>query len=105
MNDERRQEPRVPVSLEAHWEGMSGRYEARISDISTRGCFLESPGHVVAGERVAFTIRLPTGEWLRLRGEVMFKDPFMGFGISFVELSDEQRTLLTNLVEFLSGNG
>ncbi|MBD0326701.1 MAG: PilZ domain-containing protein, partial [Pyrinomonadaceae bacterium] len=41
MGEERREEERVPVSLEVAWEGGSGRHQARVSDISLGGCYLD----------------------------------------------------------------
>jgi hypothetical protein len=47
---ERRGDERARVSLEAWWEGMSGRHEARVSDISMGGCFIDTQGVAESGE-------------------------------------------------------
>lgn len=79
---------------------MSGNYEARVCDISVDGCFIESIGQAARGEVVNFALRLPTtGEWRELQGEVAFIDPFMGFGLRFVNLLPEDQTLIAELVK------
>ncbi len=101
MIDERRTEPRFVVSLEARWSSMSGKHEARICDISASGCFIETVGQAAPSEIINFAIRLPDGEWLELQGEVVFRDPFMGFGVRLVNLSPEDRTLIAQFIEHL----
>ncbi len=97
MADERRDEDRAPVSLEARWEGMSGKHEARISDISIGGCFVDTQGQVTVGELVIFEVKLPDGDWLTLRGEVVSSQESVGFGVRFPYLTDEEYYLLAQL--------
>ena len=99
---ERRISPRVPVSLEALWDALSGRREARVSDISLHGCFLEACGQTSVGERVRFLLRTPTERWIQLSGEVVFYQPMVGFGLRFMELSQHDQAMLRQLVEFYS---
>lgn len=99
MVNERREEKRKRVSIEAQWEGMSGRHNARITDISLGGCFLETLGHAALGEVIVFEIKIPGGKWLQLRGEVISYDPNIGFGLSFTYLTEEEENLLTRLVK------
>jgi hypothetical protein len=69
MSDERRDEERIPLSLEVRWEGVM--HSARVSDISVDGCYIDTIAATVAvGELVSFELKLPGGEWLPLRGEV-----------------------------------
>lgn len=98
MKDERREDERVTLSLEARWEGLSGRYRARISDMSLGGCFLDTAGTVAGGEIITFEIRLPDGEWLSLRGEVAFVQPHVGFSLRFSFLTDEEQRSLSQLI-------
>ncbi len=98
MKDERREDERVTLSLEANWEGLSGRYRARVSDISLGGCFLDTAGTVTPGEIITFEIKLPDGEWLSLRGEVAFVQPHVGFSLRFSFLTDEEQRSLSQLI-------
>lgn len=100
MSDERRTNERVPLPLEARWEGQSGRFTARISDISLGGCYIESFGQVMVGEIISFELQLQTGNWMRLRGTVAYHLPNMGFGIQFIDLSELQINLLSDVIDF-----
>ena len=94
---ERREDERKGVSLEAWWEGLSGRHEARVSDISMGGCYIDSPGKVSLGELVVFSIRRPDGSWLTLRGQVVSAEINIGFSVSYTFLTDEEQQELKRL--------
>lgn len=104
MSDERRQEARVPVSLEARWVGIAGRYTARVSDLSFHGCFFETIGSAAPGETIGFDVHLPTGRWLSLQGIVAFTDQHIGFGVSFTNLSQETHGFIARLVEYYASD-
>jgi hypothetical protein len=96
MSDERRDEERIPLSLEVRWEGVM--HSARVSDISVDGCYIDTIAATVAvGELVSFELKLPGGEWLPLRGEVTHTMPNVGFGLCFTFLTDEEQRLITQL--------
>jgi len=99
MSDERRKNKRVPILVEVQWEGTAGRYQARTTDVSERGCFVDSVGHALDGEHIKFKLRLPNGEWLDIEGDVTFTDPRIGFGVQFSEMSDEDQKKLQLLVK------
>ena len=101
--DERRSEKRWDVSLDALWDGKSGNYTARITDLSDGGCYVDSLGDVTMGELVHLKLQLPGGEWLELAGEVAHHTPPVGFGIRFLELSDDQLAALRAVIEYLKG--
>ena len=100
MNKERREEERKVVSWDARWEGLSGWNNARVTDISLGGCFVETFDHAAVGDIISFEIRLPSGEWLPLRGEVTFYQPQIGFSLCFSFLTDEEQRLLTPLINY-----
>ncbi|MFN2455081.1 MAG: PilZ domain-containing protein [Pyrinomonadaceae bacterium] len=101
MTDERRREERVPLSLEVRWESLSGMHtSARISDISLSGCYVESLARVTTGESVELEVRSPTGRWLALRGEVVYQHPNVGFGLRFDALSELERSMVEQVVEY-----
>lgn len=99
---ERRVAERVSVSLEAIWEGMSGRRESRITDLSLHGCFLESCAQTSVGEQIRFLLKTPTDRWLELTGEVAFYQPMVGFGMKFLNISEQDEAMLKQLIEFFS---
>lgn len=98
MEDERRQEQRFPVPLEVRWESLSGKHAARVSDLSLSGCYIESLAHVSPGEEIHFEIQLPTGFWMPLRGTVVYHQPTLGFGVSFVHLTTMERNVLSRVL-------
>jgi hypothetical protein len=98
MGEERRSSQRKRILLEAKWESMSRAHEARVDDVSIGGCFVNTFGHVEHGEEINLQIQLPSGEWLRLQGLVASYQPGVGFGIAFSSLSDEERTVLQELI-------
>lgn len=97
MNQERRSDERVSINLPARWDGQSGRHEARLEDLSLGGCFVNTTGRVDPGEVVTVEIKLPTGEWLGLRGEVVSYQQGIGFGVLFPFLTDEEEQVLREL--------
>ena len=99
--DERRSRKRWDVSLDAVWDGKSGNYTARITDLSDGGCYMDSLSEVTIGEVLTLKLSLPNGEWLELRGEVAHHTPPVGFGVRFVNLSAEQLESLRKFIEHL----
>ena len=97
--DERRSKPRLSVHLDAVWHGGEERHSARITDLSERGCYLDTVGEVMVGEIVAFRVLLPDDDWLYLEGEVRHHRQRMGFGVRFVDLNEEQTEKLLRLLQ------
>ena len=100
MSD-RRTEKRCDVCLDAVWDGKSGNYGARVTDLSEGGCYVDTMGEAQVGEVISFKLQLPAGEWLELSGEVAHQTPPLGFGLRFVDLSDEQCEKLRALLDDL----
>jgi hypothetical protein len=98
MTDNRRSDERVPTNLPAKWDGESGANEARIEDLSLGGCFVNTRGRVDVGEIVTLEIKLPSGEWLQLRGEVASYQAGIGFGMLFPFLTDDEEQALRELI-------
>jgi hypothetical protein len=98
MADNRRTDDRVSINLSVRWEGLSGRHEARIEDVSLGGCFVNTNGRVDMGEIVVFEIKLPSEEWLTLRGEVVSFQEGIGFGVVFSFLTDDEEQALREVI-------
>ena len=98
MSGERRTNVRKKILLEARWESMSRTHEARVDDVSLGGCFVNTYGHVELNEPVNVQILLPSGEWLALRGRVATDQPGVGFGMSFANLSKNEKAALQKLI-------
>jgi hypothetical protein len=98
MHEERRANTRKRVLLEAKWESMSRRHEARVDDISLGGCFVNTYGKVELQEEVDLEIETPSGEWLPLRGHVASYQPGVGFGLAFDSLTEGETAALKELI-------
>jgi hypothetical protein len=99
MPDNRRTDERVSINLSARWVGgLSGGHDARIEDISLGGCFVNTALRVDLGEIVTVEIKLPSGEWLQLRGEVVSYLEGIGFGVVFPFLTQDDEQALRELI-------
>jgi len=98
MIKNRRSDERVSINLPARWDGLSGNNEARIEDLSMGGCFVNTRGCVDVGEIVGIEIKLPSGQWLQLRGEVATYMAGTGFGVLFTFLTEEEEQSLRELI-------
>lgn len=89
----------MPALFEVEWQGAAGRHEARTSDLSPGGCFIDTIAQAAVGEAVTVKLRLPAGGWIELRGEVTYQFPGLGFGVRFTGASAEDRRRLEWLVK------
>jgi len=98
MARERRTNERKHILLEARWESLSSRHEARVDDVSLGGCFVNTYAKVELGEHIALGIKLPSGDWLSLRGQVASYQHGVGFGMAFTSLSVKETARLKELI-------
>lgn len=105
MNYERRRAPRHQLVAEAEIVSPLSDVclEARTSDVSLVGCFMNT------------TFSLPLGTKIRLQlkyrqtniitgGAVARSEPSMGFGVSFTNLNEAQKVLLQRWLRELPSN-
>jgi CheY-like chemotaxis protein len=95
----------VTVSFDVVWQGSAGKQDARMSEISMEGCFIDSitQGRTL-GELVEFKVHLPSGPWVSLQGELVNEDYPIGFGLRFKGLNDDDKRLLAEVVVAHGGN-
>jgi hypothetical protein len=103
--DDRRQQPRLNVSLDAEWDGTTGRHPARVTNLSEGGCYMDTVGEVRRGEIVGFRVLLPDGDWLYLEGEVRHYSAGLGFGVQFVELEEDQERKIALVIRIAEESG
>ncbi|HMJ07744.1 MAG TPA: PilZ domain-containing protein [Pyrinomonadaceae bacterium] len=89
-----RKEERISYLNEAILEWSSGRREARISDLSMGGCFVDTIAVIPEGEKITFELRVNDGRLLRFEGKVAYALSGIGFGIEFTDLSEETKQFL-----------
>ncbi len=98
MSEQKQNNP-VIVSLDVVWQGSSGKHDARMSEISMEGCFIDSKVQGRAlGETVDFKVHLPGGPWVSLQGELINQEYPIGFGLRFTNLTAADERLLAAVV-------
>jgi len=97
-----REQERVTYLIEIVLECASGRRQARITDLSPGGCYIDSIVAVQEGEPVSFTLSAPPGEML-FTGETAYVLDGCGFGVKFTDLTDERKAFLEQVISAHSG--
>ena len=105
--DERRKAPRVLIDLEVDYALEDNYLFAYITDISATGIFIRTVSPEVAGTHLNLRFTPPDERMFELEGEVIWINPYRpgvadnlhpGMGIRFVDLDDETRERLLELV-------
>ncbi|MEP6820620.1 MAG: PilZ domain-containing protein [bacterium] len=98
MFDEKRKHGRVPLVLEASWEGSGSRSLARTTDISETGCFIDTQAEVAVGDILHIKLIPPDGDCISAQSEVIYRQRGVGFGVRFWSISDADRFRLNALL-------
>ena len=72
----------------------------RITSLGVESCFVKTKAEAQDGQSLYVNCWLPSERWLLLRGEVTYRMPKVGFGLSFVELTETEREMLRTLLDF-----
>lgn len=97
MPPERRSHSRLARWFDGSWRGGSGANRCRVSDVSLSGCFVNSLAAPQPGDRTTVTFWTAAGE-LSLHADVAYVEKAIGFGVKFVELSDDQKSAIESLM-------
>lgn len=89
-----REQERFPFLTEIVLEWASGKREARISDLSMGGCYIDTIAGISEGEKVSLEIRNVNGSSMPFEGTVAYVLDGFGFGVRFSELSEGQKAFL-----------
>jgi Tfp pilus assembly protein PilZ len=92
-----RQHERTSYLTEITLESASGKRQARISDISSGGCFVDTLTNVREGEEILMTGTFPDGSGLNVRGRVAYVMNGFGFGVSFTEIENGSELALKKM--------
>jgi hypothetical protein len=98
-----REQERVNYLIEILLECASGKREARISDLSPGGCYIDSIVSVKEGEPVSFSLKDASGSTLPFTGQVAYVFDGAGFGVRFTELTDERKAFLDQVMKANGG--
>jgi len=101
--DEKRRSPRYKCegSAEMREDGRDVGTWAAFTDISLHGCYVEAMATYPVG--TVLHIKLDAkGFQVRIKGNVRVSYPYLGMGIAFTEIADEDRARLKDLLRSLS---
>lgn len=98
---DRRIAERFQVNIEIEWEGLVGRKNGTISDLSPTGCFVLCSGEVEDSENVKIFFPLTDGRKIQFWGEVVNHVFEIGFAMRFIELTEAQKDFLEKFVDTL----
>ena len=100
---EKRRSPRhrCAGSVELRDESFDVRTWATFTDISLHGCYVEAQATYPVGTVVRMKLEV-NGVRLETKGEVRVNYPYLGMGIAFLEMSEENRERLKDVLGTLS---
>jgi hypothetical protein len=95
---ENRREPRVCLSSDVECEVETGRVRWRFADISAGGMFIDVYDPLPAGTlfRIRFQLDPPP---IAARAQVHYVQPRIGMGVEFVELAEQDRHRIRDIVD------
>ena len=79
------------------FESASGQREARLSEVSLGGCFIDTIVDTPVGEQVSFQV-IGHDPPVRFSGEVIYTFPGIGFGLKFADLSPSGEEYLKSIM-------
>jgi hypothetical protein len=100
---EKRRSPRYKCegSIEIFPEGSDLRTWATFTDISMHGCYVEATATFPIGTDVRIKLQIQ-GIQVQSKGKIRVTYPSLGMGIAFVEMSEEDRSRLKELLRAIS---
>ena len=91
--EERRRYDRARVIVDVFFDGHDSTGVASTKDISLGGLYMNTKADVPEGGRLM--VRIPFGErQLVCTAEVVYRNPGLGLGVRFLDLSDDSRAML-----------
>ncbi|HEY0098414.1 MAG TPA: PilZ domain-containing protein [Pyrinomonadaceae bacterium] len=99
--DNRKEGERVKTALPCNW-GLSedSPRNGNITSLSQNGCFIQTKANATENQCVYINCWLPSERWLPLKGRIIYHLPRVGFGLTFLDLTDEQKQMISFLIEY-----
>jgi hypothetical protein len=103
---EHRLAPRLPFLTEAEvMEAPSGTWlKTRLSDLSLSGCYVDTLHPLPVGARIRLRA-VRSKIILEVLATVIYSEPRLGMGVSFTQLSPEQKSILENWLADVAKHG
>ncbi len=101
MQERRTPSPAIEL-LQGVWCHHHTECRVQIANLSVGGCFAESQDPPPSG-RIRLQIGLPRTGQIWLSADVVYTHQGRGFGMRFLDVTDEQRAALTEAVAYLRG--
>ena len=103
-NSERREAPRHPFIASAEETDLASgaRLSARVSELSLKGCYLDTLNPFPKGTKIKLVI-FYGGATFTVHATVIYPQPNMGMGVVFSAVEPEQLEVLTKWLTELSG--
>lgn len=96
---ERRRAGRVETNLSARWEGVLVSRTGTVVDLSQTGCFILTSDEVTLNELIRIEMEIPDHGWMYLWGEVVYKNPEIGFGLRFTGAGEREEQVLRQYIQ------
>jgi hypothetical protein len=107
---ERRRAKRISTNLAVRWNTSELSQDSKITDLSAEGCFiltaeqmsvnkLSRITHVPEGDAIHIELHLSSDEWLKLKGEVIYKIDSLGFGVNFSKVAAPDEQILRAFID------
>ena len=90
---------RKAILTEIELTSASGRREARISDLSLGGCFVDTIVTARVGEEITLRLGLNSDHPIEVSGTIAYILDGFGFGIAFGELTDAAHAAVAKYME------
>jgi hypothetical protein len=91
--EERRRHDRSRLIVDVFFNGQDATGVASTKDISLGGLYMNTRAEVPEGETLMIRIPL-SDEQIVCSAEVVYRNPGLGLGVRFLDLSDEARAVL-----------
>jgi c-di-GMP-binding flagellar brake protein YcgR len=101
--EERRTYPRAEIRWPVTIESGRGTIEAKLRNLGVGGAYIHCEEAAEPGERISLTIRPPEASAFKIIAEVIWagKVLALGMGVRFLEISDEDRQFIADIVSQL----
>ena len=96
----------MPAALSIEW-GLTKtyRHHGKITSLSSGGCLLQTAAIQPLFDKPLFIrVPLPEQDWWEVQGKVIYYLRDIGFGVEFIDMTDNDRSTLRQLMQYYREN-